>query len=653
MFRQLFLSCVFLALMPVSISQANAAENRIPLKDFVLEDQYSTPKLSPDGKYLAVTMRIAEKDRFVPTIAVFSLPDMKQQGAVQMPVREVPNQYYWVSNTRLLVTKAIEVGALEQPQLTGEVFAMDFNGENQVYLYGRNMHLTRNAGRYGDNYGTGVVHSVPVVKTGHFNLSTSLWDSEKTMLYDMDSKNGVRKLTTSISVRGAQFVLQNNGKPRFANAGNKDGEQVLYRYDEEKDDWILVDKKETGGYLIPMVFNADDTAFYAMFREGNEPYYLIKQDVKTGQRVTIAQDKKGEFNLSQSSAQSDIPFVLGTDYDLPRLQYLDPKSDEAKLHQLLSSKFPNNYVEFLNFTDDGKRLLFSVSSDREPGAYFIFDRASGRAYPLFAARQAIDPDQMSERRPIHVTARDGVELDGYLTVPKDANPAKKMPMVVIAHGGPHGPYDHWFYDTDAQFLASRGYSVLQINFRGSGGRGEGFIRSGYRKWGSDIQNDLIDGVRWAIKEANVDANRICTYGGSFGGYSALMMPVREPDMFKCAVGYAGVYDLNLLFTSEESKQRSFKTVMTKYVGNDSTELDKFSPSKFADKIHIPVMLVHGIEDTRATFNHAEAMRAALIKAHRPPEWMAVENEGHGFYKTENRIKFYENLEAFLAKYLRE
>jgi dipeptidyl aminopeptidase/acylaminoacyl peptidase len=628
-----------------------AADKLIPIDHFVREDEYAQPRLSPDGKYLALTVRVPQQDRFVPMIVVYSLPEMKEQGAVRMPVYEVPDKYYWVSNTRLLVTKAKEVGSKEQPQITGEILAMDYNGENQEYVYGYNERLKRNSSRFADSRGTGRVTAIPKVKNGRFYMTTSMWEGERTMMYDVDSKNANRKLIASIPIDDAHFILQNNGKPRFATGSDKEGLYSLYRFDDAKEEWVILSQKEFDGHLIPIGFNADDTEFYGYYSKHGEPNSLVRINAQTGVRTVIAENKIANLDIAQTAINSELPFAVASNLGIPAIKYLDAELPETKLHQMLSAKFPGNLVNFINYTDDGNTLLFSVASDREPGAYFIYDKSRNRAYPLFASRQLIDPDQMSERRPIQFTSRDGIRIDGYLTVPKTHDIAKKMPMIVLPHGGPHGPYDKWFYDNDAQFLASRGYSVLQVNFRGSGGKGHSYQNSGWRKWGTEIQNDLIDGVQWAIKEANVDAKRICTYGASFGGYSALMLAAREPDMFQCAIGYVGVYDLNLMFTSEEAKDPKFKSVMTRYIGNDKAELDSISPAKQAEKIKIPVMLVHGMDDKRATFNHAEAMRDALIKQGRPPEWMAVPDEGHGFYNTKNVQEFYTRMERFLAKYL--
>jgi dipeptidyl aminopeptidase/acylaminoacyl peptidase len=344
-----------------------------------------------------------------------------------------------------------------------------------------------------------------------------------------------------------------------------------------------------------------------------------------------------------------VPFAAWSSVGVPKVRYFDDNNADAKLHKLLSAQFPDSTVSFIDFSEDGNLLLFGVLSDRDPGEYYLFNRTSGKADMLFSGMEAINPDDMAERRAISFKSRDGQELFGFLTMPAHAQ-GEKVPLVVMPHGGPHGEHDTWYFDVDSQFLASRGYAVLQVNYRGSGGRGVDFMESGYRQWGGKVQDDIVDGLKWTIAQGEVDGSRVCAYGASFGAYSALMLPVREPSMFKCAVGYAGVYDLKLLRSSDEYKgNKAAQSLIARYIGTDQQELDRFSPAMQATSIKVPVLLVHGGKDKRAPVQHAEEMREALTRAGNAPEWLLAPNEGHGFYDTANRTAFYEKLEAFLAK----
>jgi dipeptidyl aminopeptidase/acylaminoacyl peptidase len=242
-------------------------------------------------------------------------------------------------------------------------------------------------------------------------------------------------------------------------------------------------------------------------------------------------------------------------------------------------------------------------------------------------------------------------IDGYLTLPPFKT-AQKPPLILIPHGGPYGFRDSWYFDSDVQFLANRGYAVLQVNFRSSSGRGSAFQKAGYRQWGGKIMDDLVDGVKWAAAQGEVDGARMCVYGVSFGGYSALMLASREPELFKCAVGYAGVYDIALMQTEEGVAGNSRRIAWNKRAfGEDKAEWARYSPHLHADSIKAGVLLIHGGKDKTAPKEHAFLMKEALEKAKHPPEWYYVDYEGHGFYDTENQAEVYRRLETFFAKYL--
>jgi dipeptidyl aminopeptidase/acylaminoacyl peptidase len=249
-----------------------------------------------------------------------------------------------------------------------------------------------------------------------------------------------------------------------------------------------------------------------------------------------------------------------------------------------------------------------------------------------------------------VKVRDGVKIRGYLTTPNGKS--KNLPMIVLVHGGPHGPFDDYDFNYETQLLASRGYAVLQVNYRGSGGRGREFMVSGYRRWGHEMQNDITDAVKWAIGFGVADRNRICIYGGSYGAYAALTGAYREPDMFKCAVGLSGIYDLPLMFNRGDIKDlKSGVRYLNDVLGSDEADLRERSPVYNAEKIKAAVFLIHGKEDERAPFEHAKRMREALQKAGNPPEWLSEGGEEHGIFNENHRARVYELMLQFFAKHI--
>jgi dipeptidyl aminopeptidase/acylaminoacyl peptidase len=632
---------------------AVAQQKPVPVESFVKQDQFSSPRLSPDGKHIAIKVRMMRNGRMIPTLTVYSLPDLKIVSTMAMDKFEIPLGFTWATNTRLLVTKGIEVGLREIPWSTGEVIAVDLDGKRFQYLYGHNNFRASTKGeRYGDDYGHGSIESIPAARNGHALIGTYLWGGNSSTLYDMDTVSAIRKLVAQIPAKGLDFYAQRDGTPRFATGYSDEARWVVYRRDDANGEWKKLPGETIGKGFWPAGFTQDDSEFYAWVSTKGEPYALVRESLKTGQRTVLAQDANSELSL-QWHDQARGPFAAITNIGVPTVRYIDPDSANAKLHKTLSQQFPGAIVHFINFTDDGSKLLFSVSSDRDPGSYYLYDRKAGSADLLFSSAEEIDPEQMSERRPFTFKARDGLELFGYLTMPKNAHAGQqKLPMVLMPHGGPFGIDDSWFFDNDAQFLASRGYAVLQVNFRGSGGRGEAFKESGHLQWGGKIQEDLIDGVKAAIKQGGIDAKRICTFGGSFGGYSALMLPIREPDMFKCAVGYAGVYDLAYIYKQPHIVETRSSTVFYKRtMGENEAELARQSPAMQAEKIKVPVWLIHGGKDETALPEHAKRMREALIKAGNPPEWTMEPDEGHGFYDPQRRKELYEKLEAFLGKHI--
>ena len=650
-----FLSTIALMVGVASALPSFATETPIPISAFVRGSKFNEPRISPDGKYLAIQVTEELEGRDQKLLNIYVLDGFKLMSTIRFPVYQIPFGFRWVSNTRLVVPKAEEWGSLERPVFLGEIFATDVDGQNQEYLYGKDkfFYQRRGATSSGEDHGWGYVHSVPDQPNGRFYLRERKWDSKSTrsFLYDVDAKTGVRKLVADVDARGVGYLLQHDGKPRLAYGVDDNNRQIGFIRDIDRDNWQPLPAEKVGSKFRPLVFTPDDRDFFFLFSEKGGPELLMRQSIGSGERTLVAGDKVGAINLLQYGPSPHQPFAIASELGLPTIRYIDENSPEALLHKQISKQFPGQYVYFETFSADGSKLLFSVSSDREPGEYYLFDRSTKKAEFLIADKPLIDASRMAARKPIQFKARDGLELHGYLTLPSKRG-EQKIPLILLPHGGPQGIADRWFFDTDAQFLASRGYAVLQVNYRGSGGRGDSFVRAGNRQWATGMQQDLIDGVRWATEQGIADPARVCVYGGSFGAYAALMTVILEPAMFKCAVGYAGLYDLPMLLTGDTAKQnkRAFN-FWVEAMGSDLEFLKKDSPTYLADKINVPVLLVHGDQDRTTPPNQAESMRAALIKAGKPFEWMMVPKEAHGFYAEKNRLAFYEKLEAFLAKHL--
>jgi dipeptidyl aminopeptidase/acylaminoacyl peptidase len=629
-----------------------AASQPFPVEAFTEQQQYSNPRISPDGKHLAVNVRIKRGDRTVPTMTIYTLPKREIVSTIMLPGYELPVDFYWATNERLVVSKGLELGAREKPLATGEVVAVNLDGSKPQYLYGYKAFKQSSRGeQYGDDEGAGEIVHIPRSRNGHVLVGSYDWNGSHSLLYDINSVNSARNLVADIKEQYLDFVVQNDGKPRFAYGTDDNADPALYRRDDTSGEWRNLSDKNFAGIFRPFAFTPDDKAFYANYSAKDGPITLVREDLATGTRTVVGSDPVGNIDLVEYTAPPRAPFAVGTHYGVPKVTYLDESLPDAVLHKTLSQSFPGEYLHFINFTDDGQKLLFAVSSDRDPGSFYIFDKATGEAELLMTNMPRIDPDAMGTRKPVVFTARDGMQVTGYLTLPKHAA-AGKLPMVVLTHGGPIDVNDDWYFDPDAQFLASRGYAVLQVNYRGSGGRGPGFIRAGYRQWGGAMIDDVVDGVKWAATHAGIDSTRVCAYGWSYGAYASLMLAAREPGLFKCAVGAGGVYYLPQMFDDEGVKgNRRATSYLRKTMGGDEAFLKASSPTELADKITVPVLLVHGGKDKRAPISHARRMREALTRAGHPPEWLEEPDEGHGFYDSERQKNFYLKLQAFLDRHI--
>lgn len=345
-----------------------------------------------------------------------------------------------------------------------------------------------------------------------------------------------------------------------------------------------------------------------------------------------------------------LPYGYSAGSDTP-LVALDAQAEEARITLSLQQQFPNQVVRLVQSSRDAGVMLFFVHSDRNSGEYYLYDGATKEAGFFDAIQSWVDPERMASVRRIRYTARDGQAIQGFLTVPPGAEP-KNLPLVVMPHGGPIGVQDRWRWDAEAQFLASRGYAVLQMNFRGSGNDSLEFEQAGHGEWAGRIIDDITDGARWAIAEKIADPNRLCIVGSSYGGYAALMSAVREPDLYRCAVGVAGAYDLNLLVQqSDVTVRQAGRQFWLDTMAATPEARAQQSPVNGVGQLKAAVLLVHGERDLRTPVSQALSLRKALEKAGRPPEWLIEPAEGHGFLNEAARARYLEKLDGFLRKHL--
>ncbi len=635
-------------------------------RDFARHAPISNPVLSPDGRHLAVALKTdaGNSEAIRHEIAIMELPSLKITARLGFAPYTLAGPMLWVSNDRLLVSEARESGSLDRPSLIGELVALDADGRNQRVIYsvidrGKSVRSQMNILAMPASFPEIAGPAEP--RNGHAYLAFSILpenangqshDAMRTELYDVDTVSGKPVKVTQIDVGGMNFLVHKN-RALFAYGTDDNLNPIVYGRNA-KGQWGKLDPARFGKVFEPFYVASESNTLYAAYSADGGPTQFVQTDLQGGDRKVLASHDFGsteDILWGPESARTPFAVTISGVFagQRPAVMYLDD-SRWARIHKQLMRQFPQYYIDFAGMSTDGGRVLVHAYSGRDPGTWALLDTADMKLTPLFQSLPWIKGDRIGERRPIRFKNREGTELAGFLTLPPGIEP-KNLPMVLIPHGGPIGPSDAWTYDPDAAFLASRGYAVLQVNYRGSGGRGMNFERSGFGQFASGMQNDLIDGVRWAIAQGYADKNRVGVYGGSFGGYASLMQPILAPDLYKAAIDYVGVYDWTIEFDRADTKRtRSGRSYWAQAIG-DREQARAISPVAMIEKFNVPLLIVHGGADRRVPIQNAEALRARLQDAGKPSDWLVYPKEGHGFYTEAHREVLYQRMQAFFAQHL--
>ena len=614
---------------------------------FARHSEITDIALSPDGSRVALAVPAAEGSET--HLQIVPLDGSGDVQAMRFGKQKHVTDIYWTTDNRLVVSKA-EMEPLEaRPYSLGEIIATNADGTDQELLFGYVRDTFTISGRRKDN-GFSWISDLIQDQPGIALVGFSCWncgEEPDTVLFRVDTRTGHREEVERFP-GSVGFAADNAGIARVV-VGYDDNDEPTVQYRPTPTaTWQPLPKSLAGYSLNPQRFDADNNLLYALVSDHREPARLYRIDLAAGTRELLAGRSDIEISRVLYEGSRGAPFAVAYGGSKPMVDYIDKASPWTALHAGLSKAFPGQLVMPYDVSDDDRKLLFLTYSGRHPGAYYLFDRDSKKVRLIAEAMPWIKAEQMAPVRPVEFTSSDGKTLHAIYT----SHGTGPRPMVVMPHGGPYDIEDQWGYDGDAQFLASRGYAVLQVNYRGSGGRGQEFVEAGYREWGGKIQDDIADGVRWAIEQQLADPDRICIYGASFGGYAALMNPIRYPDLYQCAIGNVGVYDLEVWFKDGDIQdRRAGRRYLERVLGTDPAVLAANSPARNVDKINIPVMLAQGKLDRRVPMSQFEALADAFEDSGRPAKTLVISGEGHGFYKPENRARFYRMMEEFLDQHI--
>lgn len=602
----------------------------ISVEDFMKNSEQRTFRLSPDGTHMAYLAPY--KSRMNIHVKAIGSDSIKRVSSLED--RDVGG-YFWASNDRLVYVR--DQGGDENFHL----FSVNKNGKDELDLTpfeGVRAEIIDDLEGNDTEMIIGLNKRIPQV-----------FDP-----YRIDITNGKMTLLYENPGNITEWGTDHDGKLRLAYVTNGVDNTILYRQNENDkfEEVITLNFKQT---LAPQFFDFDNgNVIYAISNLGRDKAAAVKYDLKENKEVEeIFSHDEVDVGAILYSKKRKVPTHIN--YRTAKLErkFLD---DETKnMFEKFKSELgaEKNYFLASSNKNEDMRLVFAAD-DKSRGSYYFYDQKKGELKHMADLSPWLNPDHMASMKPISYTSRDGLKINGYLTLPVGVE-AKNLPVVVNPHGGPWAR-DNWGYNPEVQLLANRGYAVLQMNFRGSTGYGKEFWEKSFKQWGQAMQNDVTDGVHWLIDEGIADPDRIAIYGGSYGGYATLAGITNTPDLYAAAVDYVGVSNLFTFMETIPPYWEPYKEMLYEMVGNpntnDSIMMKANSPVFHTDKIKAALFVAQGANDPRVVQAESDQMVDAIEKNGVKIQYMLKENEGHGFRNEENRFDFYNAMVIFLEENLK-
>jgi dipeptidyl aminopeptidase/acylaminoacyl peptidase len=617
---------------------------RPPVEAFGSLPLVSLPRLSPDGKHIAMIQPIEGR----PAVAIYTVG--APPGTPPAGVRDstgVIDRIEWANDDRLLVIASIAGKMNGVAENWSRVISVDSAGNDPVSMF-------KNADARLAGGWTSTISGFDIDDPGHVFMPAVAWTTNgyRNTLFRVDVKTGNAEFLQPGNPDTVAWIMDGHGK--IAGRLNQTG-HPLTEHLEIPDGgraWKEIGAYDaTGGHGANVAGLTEDGAAFVRYAYSGGTMALMRLDPATGKESVLFSDPK--YDVAYAIEDPRTRRVIGAAYAADKLEYryFDPAMQN--LQAGLEAAFPGQAVHAVSWDTAKDRLVVEVDGPRKPLSYFYLDRTTHQATRIAPAYPDLHEADLGEMKPYPYKARDGFEIPAYLTLPP-GKAAKNLPAVVFPHGGPTAR-DQIDFDWMASFLANRGYAVLQPNYRGSSGYGAKFEEAGYGQWGLKMQDDLSDGVSKLVADGIADPKRICIVGASYGGYAALQGAASTPDLYACAVSFAGVSDLRKFLASrgDDYGWRSWViSAWTRYIGDrsdDADKLDAASPALHADHIKCPVLLMHGANDTTVRIDQSQTMRDALLAKGKTVRFVSFDTDNHYMELADTRIRFLRETEAFLEQ----
>ncbi|MEZ5499058.1 MAG: prolyl oligopeptidase family serine peptidase [Steroidobacteraceae bacterium] len=626
---------VWPTLLGLVITWPAVGHNEIPLTAFAGEPAMRAARLSPNGQRLVYITTTKDGD---PTVVTVDFGTKAAHSVVAGRIKQFDVDHCnFKTNDRLLCFFYGTVFDLGRPYWTSRLVAVDFTGENLKVLVQN--------GRAGEaQFQDRIVHWLP--------------DNPRDVLIELDDDGNIYPSVFKLDVyNGRMKLVLRERQPITSWMADRKGE-VRFGFGYKDERGLYIAREAAGERWITLArFNAFDGHDFSPMGFGADPDRLLVIADFNGRRGIFETDLTDQSNMQPVFGRPDVDVdtsiewtrdqgVLGFAFeaDKPGANYIDGWA--RSVQRAVDGALPKTVNTIVNASDDRKSMLIRSTSDVDPGVYYKIDITSGQLVKLADTHPLLSGARLAPMQPINVDTGKGWRLPGYLTVPVGREP-RNLPLVVLPHGGPYSR-DTWGFDPLVQVLASRGYAVLQVNFRGSTGFGYAFEAAGDQAWSTIMHDDITAAARWAIAQGIADPKRMCIVGWSYGGFAALVASYKEAGLYQCAVSIAGVSAM------DDWAWQNKRFYAGRKASVDSTgqaALRERSPVDEAGRIGIPILLVHGTADVNVVVDHSKKMAAALRRANKPYDLLLIPDGDHSLGRAEWRLALYEKMTAFLATHV--